>query len=376
MKSIGIITYHHYCNYGTMLQAYALQHKISSMGYDAELIDFMQDNSMSKLELLELRMKRLPVYIMQRKKYAALAAARKKNAEKAKLFEEFYRKNLVVGDTLYTSSQQLVDNPPVYDGYVVGSDQTWNPYACDGPEAYLLTFVKDDQKKGSYAPSISVMSLTDEQTQKLKKHLTGMQFLSCREFQGAELLKSILGRDVACVIDPTLLLTAAEWEKVSVPVEIKKPYILTYFLGDVEEQRIFVNKLAEKTGFDVISIPISYLELCNSNWAQQWCGPDQFLSLIKNAACVCTDSFHGTAFSINFNTPFFSFCKTKDNEKSSENSRLYSVLEMFGLSDRLVMGTDTPMNVDVDFSSANAVLSQKREEASAYLNRMLETITR
>ena len=78
MKSIGIITYHHYCNYGTMLQAYALQHKITSMGYDAELIDFMQDNSMSKLELLELRMKRLPVYIMQRKKYAALAAARKK----------------------------------------------------------------------------------------------------------------------------------------------------------------------------------------------------------------------------------------------------------------------------------------------------------
>ena len=375
MKSVGIITYHHYCNYGTMLQAYALEHSISSMGYHAELIDFVQDNTLSRSELLKLRLRRLPVYLSQHKKYAAIAAAREKNAERARQFEDFYRKHLVVGKKHYASLQQLIEDPPVYDGYVVGSDQTWNPCTSGGPEAYLLPFVSEDKKKGSYAPSISVSALTGAQEELLKKHLSRFRFLSCREQQGTELLRKLLDRDVACLIDPTLLLSASEWARVSTPVHADAPYILSYFLGDVAEHRDFVNRLAVKTGYPVLSLPFSYRELSSTVWKQQWCGPDKFLSLLQNAAIVCTDSFHGTAFSINFNVPFFAFCKTRDTEKGSENSRLYSALEMFALSGRLVSGSAIPEKLEVDFSHANEVLAQKRREANAYLEEMLKTIT-
>ena len=78
MKTIGIITYHHYYNYGTMLQALALQEKVEQLGYQAELIDFKQDNSLSRYEMLKLRIKRMPVYIKERKKYRALADSREK----------------------------------------------------------------------------------------------------------------------------------------------------------------------------------------------------------------------------------------------------------------------------------------------------------
>ena len=147
-------------------------------------------------------------------------------------------------------------------------------------------------------------------------------------------------------------------------------------MGDVEKQRDFVKKLADRTGYMVVTIPASYLEFKNKSWNQQWCGPDGFISLFNNAAYVCTDSFHGTAFAINFNKPFFTFCKTKDNERTSENSRLYSILDMFGLSGRLIEDGKLPKDLSVDFSYANKVLNQKRHEATVYLEKMLKTITR
>lgn len=376
MKSVGIITYHHYYNYGTMLQAYALQQCISTLGYRSELIDFIQDQSLTRTELLKLRIRRLPVYIREFRKYAALAKAEGLNAHKAECFEAFYQKNCIVSQRHYSSSEELKQIPPAYDGYVVGSDQTWNPYVSNRPEAFFLSFVSDDQKKGSYAPSLAISSLTKEQREDLKKNLSGFRFISCREEQGAELLREATGKPVMTVLDPTLLLTAKQWDDVSMECGVERPYILTYFLGDVKEHRAFVDELAMKTGHQVISLPVSYLEIGNSSWEQQWVGPDKFLSLIRNAAFVCTDSFHGTIFSINYNTPFFSFCKMKDSERASENSRLYSILNVFGLSDRLVSEYKLPEELQIDFSQANQILEKRRKESLDYLSNMLYEITR
>ena len=186
MKTIGIITYHHYYNYGTMLQALALQEKVEQLGYQAELIDFKQDNSLSRYEMLKLRIKRMPVYIKERKKYRALADSREKIKEKNELFEQFYKTYLHVGKKKYTTTQQLMENPPVYDGYVVGSDQTWNPFVANSPEAFFLPFVENKSKKGSYGPSLAVKSLSDEKEKEYRKKLSNFSFLSCREQDGAQ----------------------------------------------------------------------------------------------------------------------------------------------------------------------------------------------
>ena len=248
MKTIGIITYHHYYNYGTMLQALALQEKVEQLGYQAELIDFKQDNSLSRYEMLKLRIKRMPVYIKERKKYRALADSREKIKEKNELFEQFYKTYLHVGKKKYTTTQQLMENPPVYDGYVVGSDQTWNPFVANSPEAFFLPFVENKSKKGSYGPSLAVKSLSDEKEKEYRKKLSNFSFLSCREQDGAQLLSRITQKEVKCVLDPTLLLSAKEWGKYCEFEIPKEPYILVYFLGEKSEHRRAVEKIQKLTG--------------------------------------------------------------------------------------------------------------------------------
>lgn len=378
MKTVGVITYHHYYNYGTMLQAYSLQHKINELGYRAELIDFMQDNSLSKTELIKLRFKRLPVYIREWEKYKVLFQCKKQFYNQEVLFEDFYKKYIVTGNQKYTNTQQLIDNPPNYDGYIVGSDQTWNPHVANAPEAFFLPFVDDNQKKGSYGPSLAVNSLSQTKMSEYQFKLSRFSFLSCREQSGAELLRKITNKEVTWVLDPTLLLTADEWERFCSYTVSNEPYILVYFLGERPEHRSFVNMVQKLTGWKVISLPAVYMEMENNKYEQVWGGPIEFLSLIKGASLICTDSFHGTMFSINFRKNFYSFCKNMDSEENSENSRLYSALGLFGISDRLVKGTDKLdiANIEIDYNFAGSILEAERKKSIQYLKGMLYEITK
>lgn len=378
MKTIGIITYHHYYNYGTMLQALALQEKVEQLGYQAELIDFKQDNSLSRYEMLKLRIKRMPVYIKERKKYRALADSREKIKEKNELFEQFYKTYLHVGKKKYTTTQQLMENPPVYDGYVVGSDQTWNPFVANSPEAFFLPFVENKSKKGSYGPSLAVKSLSDEKEKEYRKKLSNFSFLSCREQDGAQLLSRITQKEVKCVLDPTLLLSAKEWGKYCEFEIPKEPYILAYFLGEKSEHRRAVEKIQKLTNWKIISLPAAYLEMENNDYKKVWGGPKEFLSLIRGAALICTDSFHGTMFSINFQRNFFSFCKSSDSEESSENSRLYSALNIFGLSNRIIHNMDnlTAEDISIDYKNVIPILEEQRRDSIEYLENMLFEMTK
>lgn len=378
MKTIGIITYHHYYNYGTMLQALALQEKVEQLGYQAELIDFKQDNSLSRYEMLKLRIKRMPVYIKERKKYRALADSREKIKEKNELFEQFYKTYLHVGKKKYTTTQQLMENPPVYDGYVVGSDQTWNPFVANSPEAFFLPFVENKSKKGSYGPSLAVKSLSDEKEKEYRKKLSNFSFLSCREQDGAQLLSRITQKEVKCVLDPTLLLSAKEWGKYCEFEIPKEPYILVYFLGEKSEHRRAVEKIQKLTNWKIISLPAAYLETENNDYKKVWGGPKEFLSLIRGAALICTDSFHGTMFSINFQRNFFSFCKSSDSEESSENSRLYSALNIFGLSNRIIHNMDnlTAEDISIDYKNVIPILEEQRRDSIEYLENMLFEMTK
>ena len=378
MKTIGIITYHHYYNYGTMLQALALQEKVEQLGYQAELIDFKQDNSLSRYEMLKLRIKRMPVYIKERKKYRVLADSREKIKEKNELFEQFYKTYLHVGKKKYTTTQQLMENPPVYDGYVVGSDQTWNPFVANSPEAFFLPFVENKSKKGSYGPSLAVKSLSDEKEKEYRKKLSNFSFLSCREQDGAQLLSRITQKEVKCVLDPTLLLSAKEWGKYCEYEIPKEPYILVYFLGEKSEHRRVVEKIQKLTNWKIISLPAAYLEMENNDYKKVWGGPKEFLSLIRGAALICTDSFHGTMFSINFQRNFFSFCKSSDSEESSENSRLYSALNIFGLSNRIIHNMDnlTAEDISIDYKNVIPILEEQRRYSIEYLENMLFEMTK
>lgn len=370
MKKVGIITYHHYNNYGTMLQALALQNMIENLGYDCEIIDFKQNNQLKKTELLKVRIKRIGIYFKNIKKYCMLNKAKGKFNERNKKFEEFYSKHLVLGNAHYTNSNEICANPPIYDAYIVGSDQTWNPNVGKNPDAFYLTFVKDKKQCGSYAPSVGLSKLTSSQETRMKSKLEHISYLSCREYMGSKLLHEVTEREVTTVLDPTMLLDCNKWIRYKDNMNrLPDNYILQYFLGDVIECRKFVKELSEKTNLPVLILPHSYLDLDKSN--QLYCGPDGFLDLIYNADYICTDSFHGTAFSINFNKNFFAFHKRREDEDGSDNSRITDLLQRFGLGDRLITDYNLPDKLLIDYQRVNLQFDILRENSVTYLKNML-----
>ncbi|MDQ0149538.1 polysaccharide pyruvyl transferase family protein [Eubacterium multiforme] len=375
MSKIGIITYHHHYNYGTMLQALALQKAIENLGFESEIIDFKQNNTLSIRELLLLRLKRSSVYLRQLKKYYLLGKSKKIFNERNNLFEEFYKTELHVGKNKYNSTRALMDNPPKYDAYIVGSDQTWNPYVAGRPEAFYLPFVDNDFLKGSYGPSLAVNNLNYAQKQFLRERLNKFSFISCRERTGTELIKEIVQKPVTTVLDPTLLLDKKEWDKFCEDKQLNSPYILTYFLGENKLHRKIVKELSERLSVNIIAIPTTYLELENKKIEKIYAGPRQFLNLIKNAMIICTDSFHGTMFSINYEKNFYSFCKMDSNDKKSENSRLQDILEEFKLGNRLI--SKTPDKIEnIDYEKVNKILNKRRQESKEFLVNMLSEMTR
>ena len=372
-KTIGIITFHRYSNPGTVLQALALQDKIEEYGYHVELIDFEARISETRLENFTNHIRRIPVYIKDFKKYYYQFVYRDNIKLKQTLSNSFHDNTIHVGNNKYYSTEQLCENPPVYDGYIVGSDQTWNPNVSHNPDAFYLTFVEDSDRCGSYAPSVASSRLTNAQEQRMCSLLPHIRWLSCRERSGAEKIEKLTGRMVKTVLDPTLLLDMEQWEKYTKPVKVYKPYILQYILGESKEHRDYVRNISQKLNMPIINISTTFLDWKENNVLI--CGPDEFLWLIKNASLVCTDSFHGTAFSLNLNVPFVSFERYSRDNAKSENTRLYDLLNSIGLESRIVDANTSIDIFDIDFSNAMTRLLKLREESEEYLKKMLLSIT-
>jgi hypothetical protein len=202
-----------------------------------------------------------------------------------------------------------------------------------------------------------------------KQGVTDMAHISMREQAGADMVKSFSGRDVPVVVDPTLLLTADEWRKVS-----RQPawyhgedYILTYFLGARPE---VVDTLSKETGLPVVNI------LDRDVYEHYVTSPDEFLWAIEHAKLLYTDSFHGTVFSILFRTPFVVCNRIGSAVEEKMGSRIDTLLGYFGLEAR--RGTknnsyaiDNPLAAP-DWSQVDDVLARERKRSDEYLRHALK----
>lgn len=367
MKKIGILTYYHYDNYGTALQAYALQQYLDgNYECDAEIVDYVSLNEYVGKKLVFQRIKRMGIYIKNFSKYFTLYNNRNCELQKAKAFEQFFEKNLVLSDKCVHSIEEIKKTCEKYDAIMIGSDQTWNSNVSCWKE-FLIDYLDSDRIiKLSYAPSLGTGHIDDEYVEIFKNALLDFQALSCRERGGAKYLTELLGKEVEFVLDPTLLLTPADWKKIEEPVNVSEPYMLTYFLGDNKKHREVAKKIAAEKGLKIVALPISYLEIKDKSIEKQYVGPGGFISLVRNASFVCTDSFHGTMFSINFGRDFVSFPKRDDAEHNSDNNRLYDSLDVFGLKDRISMN-GAVISSSIDYSAVNAKLAALRRSSHDYL---------
>lgn len=380
MKKIGILSYFNYYNYGSMLQGFALQYYIRSLGYDidCELINYrgVPPTNSSKWRKIITRISRLGYYLSHIKEIQTKSKYAHKFAERNQYFDDFLKTKTFTTNILYRNKTQLMKNPPIYDIYVTGSDQTWSPKVSGGFEftPMFLDFAVEGSKKAAYAPSIGVNSFTCEQEQYIKDKLQSYSIISCREIGGASILSNIIGKKIPAVVDPTLLLNKEIWKSLAHSTNIEEKYIFCYFLGERQYYRDFAKQLSKQTGLPIYYIPVNWREFSDDSNLIWNAGPLDFVGLIKNAEYICTDSFHGVAFSSNLNKNFYSFVKHSGAANAGDNSRLFDYLKRIGLEKRLLTSYDGgKINIDnIDYSVVNEKIIEERNKSYQFINQIIQ----
>ena len=252
MEKVGIITWFKHNNYGTVLQAYALQEKIMSFGDEAKLINY--STRIKKTMIHEMKVN----FIISKLSDKMLKRKYKNNYSKVnKKFNDFRNKYLNFTDEC-DNHIELKETSDLFDKIVCGSDQIWNPNFFD--KHFFLDFVEDNSKKISYAPSIGVSTINkNEIKEKMSYYINRFSSISVREEQGRECIKEFCNKDIKVVLDPTLLLTKEEWiESLNINVD-PKPYILCYFLGNNKEYVKIAKSLSKQLNLPIKVFPTTHL---------------------------------------------------------------------------------------------------------------------
>ena len=340
-KKIAIVTIQS-TNFGNRLQNYALQEVLLSLGYSVETLKRVPPTSnMDKVKLLP---REVIQYILNTK------------ASKFKKFNKF-----IIFSKQYVYKDRVSDNlKNMYDYFIAGSDQIWNPYFEIINTIDFLTFAKPDQKI-AYAASFGVSNLPVNKIDEYKKYLSDFRSISVREVSGANIIRNLLQIDVPVVLDPTLLLTAKQWQLVEKKVKVPGKYALIYLLGKNEEKLKLIKDVLRKQGIDVF-LDIKRKNKFNRDWE---IGPSEFLYLIHNASFIVTDSFHGTVFSFLYHKPVVIL----EREGVDMFSRIETLLKLFDLDELKFdeKNSNQFLNVNIDYSLIEQKLDEKRKESLEYL---------
>ena len=303
MKRVGIITmYHKSENYGGILQAYALTKKINSLGGNAKQINF--DTRGNKIFSQKNTIKTFVKSSIA--KFLKMLSVH--HFTKSRIIKKFRD---AIPHTHPVNSDNIKSILNDFDLFICGSDQVWNPSAmCN---AYLLNFVPSEKTKLSYAASISKDCLTQEEQQVFQKNLNTFSDISVREYNDVLLLEQCVNKKIEWVLDPVFLLSKQEWDELSSKRLLDKRYVFCYFLNEKNKNPTLIADFAKKT--NSITVQIDGLSMFSKKITDKKIknvGPAQFLSLIKNAEYVLTDSFHAMAFSFIFQKKFIVFSRNKE----------------------------------------------------------------
>lgn len=370
----GILTFHRASNYGTALQAFATIKALEMIGVDAELIDYRPDyieRTVQKRLLRNARsMKSIASILVNR---AVMGNAQQKKIQRFLEFFEQTQHSETICDTL----DMLESTVGAYDVIISGSDQLWNRNITGDDLAYFFPF--SHPRKISYASSFGESELSEERKDQIAPFLQAFSAVSLREEQAASIVRDILGDKQAStvfrVVDPTLLLGKNEWCEYMCPsMELPADgYILTYYMIETPVLRAVTEKLQMETGLPVVNLKPSKRQLIfreGKNLADA--GPKEFLSCYACAKYVVTNSFHGTAFAINFSVPMF-VAPLPKSMAGEVNSRLVDILSWYGLLDRWISTEEEAVAVDVlkPLGSLEETKRIRREDSIRILKKML-----
>ena len=368
MKKVGILTMHQVRNYGSFAQAYATCRIIESLGYEAELIDYTYPNEAhaTKKSLLG---KILHLGNITTKSLIPGRPHLKFEQRYREAYKKYYKLSRA-----YHTRDEIIADPPQYDIYVVGSDQVWNDRYINNDDAFFLSFAPVNSKKIAFASSFGRIRLDKCNEPFYIEKLNSLDRIAVRETSGVKLAENLTGRsDVKKVLDPTLLLNSDEWREISISFNrAKRPYIFAYGSHCEKYMLSTARKIADQKGWDVYTVNGTIVDYYSK---EAHClldiGPREWMGLIDKAELVFACSFHGVAFSIQFNTPFFALFKGDEQF----DSRVSSFLTELSLEKhRLLVDTvevDLTNAYEDDWNRVNKALDEKRNASLVVLQEFL-----
>ena len=359
MVCIYGITFDHTTNYGSCLQAYALQTAV-------ERIAVLNERCSYRLIPLQTLLEIPPANFIGKIKRFVYRYYRKQ-------FEEFENRYMKFADVKKVEELTLLNRQA--DVFMCGSDVVWNPDYNRKAGAYYLDFA--EKYKFSYAASFGKTEFGEDDYKWIREKLESFDEISCRERSGVEIVRKCLNRSAELVVDPVLLLTKEDWNSIvngSVNTRRTEKYIFVYLTQKNREFNDFVSKIQKETGLKVIRSAFSInVALDQKVFMVQ--KPDQWLGLLKNAEYVITNSFHATAFSVLFHKKFFTF--TQPGRKKGINIRMHDFLDGLNLGERMISSVPDSLDLtDIDFSEADCKLENMRQESIRFLQRNFENAYR
>ena len=359
-KKAGIITIVDLTNYGNRLQNYAVSEVLKKRGIVAETLNFVECSSSKKVMCEVKQAFRAVPFIYD----VVLYVMGKKSLKKKRIysFNKFSRKYLPVKAICVGEKDDLKQLQNKYDYFVIGSDQIWNPEYGHAKKHDFAFFAKKEQKI-CFSPSFGVSTIKEQYCEQIGKCLSEIPNISVRERAGIDIVKELSGNNAEVLIDPTMMLDAEEWRciKEKPEVDIQKKYILSYFIGKrTKEHDTKIKEWKEK-------YELEEYKLLDVQDTKLYCAnPGEFVSLIEHATVVCTDSFHGSVFSILFGKPFVVF--QRNGNGGGTASRLDTLLGTFKLMNRYVHNLEEKDLFVCDYEESYGILEKERKKVDEFLN--------
>lgn len=379
---IGVCIKYFHENYGGMLQAYATITMLDNRGLDYELIRYKKHYSLFG------KLKQMPrlfngVLLNDKKEAFLKKLGKRKHPEfrhndlvRMKAFEKFNKEKFTRLSPVFVGYDNLCEGVNRYSAVVTGSDQLWSPAGLP-TNFYNLMFVPDSIRKISIASSFGVKNIPWYQTSRTRRFLNRIEFISMRENRGSEIVKELTGRDVPTILDPVFAFDENGWAKL-IPInrEIEEPYIFAYFLGANPEHRYAVKSVAKKIGCKIVALRHldQYVETDEQfgDYAPYDVDPARFLNLLRYATYVCTDSFHGSVFSIIHHKQFVTFNRYSEGSKFSKNSRIDTLCSNLGLENRRFVSVDNlylQLTAEINYKSVDEKLSVLKFMTDSYIDK-------
>lgn len=383
---IGLCLKYEQVNYGSKLQALATLRLMEEIGLDCKVIHYGKGGLWFKIKSLPrifnstFRQDKIEAWSRQRayKKHPELLPLINQRSQIFKRYDSQYFDKYEIKGKYYSDIKDIASQ---CDAVVTCSDQLWSPAGL-GTNFYNLMFVPDDILKISFASSFGVSSIPWYQRKATARYLNRIDYISCRENRGAEIVKELTGRDVPVLMDPVFAYDMMQWENI-VPYQrtYDEPYVFCYFLGNNPEQRKAVKQFANSKHLKIVCLKFldQYVDSDNDfgDIAPFDVDPNKFLNILRNAKYVFTDSFHGCAFSIIMHKNFVIFNRYASNSSSSKNSRIDTVCENLGLNSRRATGGSN-LNDIVDKTIDWSIVDEKSvfyaEKMREYLSNALKGV--